>query len=564
MNINNTKRNCIIVARVSSREQDEIGYSLPSQLKLLIEYADRQGFIIKHKFDISETASKQEQRKKFNQMLKLAVQDKVDIIIFEKVDRVTRSIHSSVDIYNWLDSDENRQLHCVKDSLVLHKYSRSQDKLNWDIKVAMAKNYADNLSEEVRKGKKEKIEQGWYPGSAPIGYKSVDALGSKRKITVIDTTKSPLVKMCFELFVSGKYSIETLTKKMNDEGLRNKRGNKLVKSGMHELLRNPFYYGAFIWNKKLHTHGKHEPIISKELFDRVQQTLTRKPDAKYSKHFYMLKGLVRCEECGGPISWSEKKGHVYGRCNHYRECNQSVCGREDYCDNVVVEALQSLKVQSPRLKEWIKKSLQEGNKDQEEYVLASLSSLNEELNKIVRKQSKLYDDRLEEIISLDTYKVKNVKFEEEKSSVESKIIKLNQDTNKYFQIGTLVYLVAQYADEIYGILDPEEISGVMKYIFSDITLFNGEMSYKYTEPFKVLKKAVERTNKESSKQAEKPELAKNIFEPAITIEKTIQSELSEAVRTEIRRDRDSNPRPDCSSTAFRGQRYRPLSHLSIN
>lgn len=541
MNTNNTKRKSIVVARVSSKEQEEVGYSLPSQLKLLTEYADRHSFEIKHKFDISETASKQEQRKKFNQMLKLAVKDKIDILIFEKVDRVTRSLHSSVDIYNWLDADENRQLHCVKDSLILHKYSKSQDKLNWDIKVAMAKNYADNLSEEVRKGKKEKIEQGWFPGSAPIGYKSVDAIGSKRKVVIIDTEKAPLIRRCFELFVTGNYSIETIMKKMNEEGLRNKRGHKLVKSGMHELLRNPFYYGAFVWNKKLYTHGRHEPIISKELFERVQQVLTRKPDAKYSKHFYMLKGLVRCEECGGPISWSEKKGHIYGRCNHYRECSQTACGREDHFDKAIIDALKVLKVQSPRLKEWIKKSLQEGNKEQEDYLHSSIGSLTQELNKIIEKQSRLYDDKLDELISLETYKTKNAELEGQKDSITIQIDKLNKDSNKYFQVGTLVYLVAQYADEIYSILDPKDISGIMKYIFMNITLFNGEMNYKYTEPFKVLKKAVEITN-ESSKLQENTDLAQNILEPVVTLEKTIQSELADAVRTEIRRERDSNPR----------------------
>ncbi len=124
---------------------------------------------------------------------------------------------------------------------------------------------------------------------------------------------------------------------MNADGMRNKQGRKIVKSRMHEILRNPFYYGAFQWNGKVYTNGKHEPIISKELFTRVQQALSRKPDAKYSKHFYMLKGLVRCEECQGSISWFEKKGHIYGRCNHHRECTQNKCGREDDCDEVITK-----------------------------------------------------------------------------------------------------------------------------------------------------------------------------------------------------------------------------------
>lgn len=322
-------------------------------------------------------------------MLRLAVSDKIDVLVFEKVDRVTRSLHSSMDIYNWLDANDQREVHCVKDSLILHKYSKSQDKLNWDIKVAMAKNYADNLSEEVRKGKKEKLEQGWYPGSAPLGYKSVDAFGTKKKIQIIDSETSPFVRKCFELFASGNYSLETLTVRMNEEGMRNKQGRVFVKSRMHELLRNPFYYGVFRWNNKVYPNGRHERIISKELFDRVQETLTRKPDSKYGKHFYMLKGMVNCGECGGTISWYKKKGHVYGRCNHHRECSQKSCGREDQCDEVIQNALQALKVQSPRLREWIKKSLKEDNREQEAYLSTSLDTFNSQLKQITEKQSRL-------------------------------------------------------------------------------------------------------------------------------------------------------------------------------
>ena len=115
------------------------------------------------------------------------------------------------------------------------------------------------------------------------------------------------------------------------------------------------------------------------------------------------------------------------------------------------------------------------------------------------------------------------------------------DSNRYFQLGSLVYLVAQYADQIYEILEPEEISGVMKYIFGEITLISGKMQYQYKEAFKILKKAADITNK-SSKMGISPESDKNIFEPLTKAEKSVQSELIKAVRSEIRRGQDSNLR----------------------
>ena len=244
---------------------------------------------------------------------------------------------------------------------------------------------------------------------------------------------------------------------------------------------------------------------------------------------------------GGTISWYKKKGHVYGRCNHHRECSQKSCGREDQCDEAIKDALKSLKVQSPKLLNWIKKSLKEDNREQEAYVNSSIGTLNNQLQQIVSKQSRLYDDRLDDIIDLNTYKAKNTELEKQKEDIEEQISKLNQDNNKYFQVGTLVYLVAQYADKIYEKLEPTEISSVMKYIFGEITLYDGEMQYKYTDPFKVLKKAVEMTNK-SSKVLENADTSKNIFEPVQMAERTMQSEFVEAVHSEVRRGRDSNPR----------------------
>lgn len=533
MKTDSKNKTCMIVARVSSKDQEEEGFSLPAQLKLLNDHAEKYQFIVKERFDFVETASKKEQRNKFEEKLKLATQKNIKVLIFEKVDRVTRNLHSSVKLYDWLEEDPERELHCVKDSLILHKNSKSQDKLNWDIKVAMAKNYSDNLSEEVRKGKKEKIEQGWYPGAAPQGYKSVEGVGTKRKIQVIDEETSKYIIQSFELYVTGNYSLETLAEKMNKEGMRNKKGRKMTKNTIHEILKNPYYCGDFRWNGNVYKNGKHEPLISKDLFNRVQQVLTRKPDAKYNKHFYMLKGLVRCGECGGTISWYKKKGHVYGRCNHHRDCNQTSCGREDQCDDVVKNALKVLKVQSPRLKEWIVKALKEDNQDQEAYLNNSLDTLNAELKKLVGKQSRLYDDKLSELITLDMYKTKNSQLEDEKDKINDQIEKLNKESNRYFKIGVLVYLVAQYADEIYDILDPNEISSVMKYIFGEITLYDGNMQYKYTEPFKVLKKAVDLTN-ESSKMLEKASVPQNIFEPMKKIEGAVQKELVEAVHHEWR------------------------------
>ncbi len=138
----------VLLCRVSSKEQEETGYSLPAQEKLLNSYADRQNFKVAKVFSITESASGKKQREIFDNMMAYVKKEGIKIIICEKVDRLTRNFKDAVDIDEWLDKDEERQVHLVKDSLVLHKNSRSQEKLNWGIRILFAKNYIDNLSED--------------------------------------------------------------------------------------------------------------------------------------------------------------------------------------------------------------------------------------------------------------------------------------------------------------------------------------------------------------------------------------------------------------------------------
>lgn len=168
----------ILFCRVSSKEQEETGYSLPAQEKLLTEYSEKKDFKIDKIFSISESASGKTQRKFFDEMLAYVRKNNIKNIICEKVDRLTRNLKDAVEINDWIAEDSERQVHLVKDSLILHKESRSQEKLNWNVRLIFAQNYIDNLSEEVKKGQKEKIAQGWIPCRAKLGYKTVGEKGA--------------------------------------------------------------------------------------------------------------------------------------------------------------------------------------------------------------------------------------------------------------------------------------------------------------------------------------------------------------------------------------------------
>ena len=158
----------ISYARVSSREQEREGYSIPAQRKLLAEYARTYGFHIEQEFIDIESA-KDSGRKKFTSMRHLLEKDRhCRVVLVEKTDRLYRN---RTDALAFEDLIETRgvEVHLVKENRVVGKDSRSQDKFMHDIHVAVAKHYSENLKEEVIKGMREKASQGIYPGRAPFG-----------------------------------------------------------------------------------------------------------------------------------------------------------------------------------------------------------------------------------------------------------------------------------------------------------------------------------------------------------------------------------------------------------
>ena len=152
-------KKAVLYARVSSKEQEREGYSIPAQCKLLRSYAQRNGLEVVHEFIDVETA-KQSGRTHFTEMIRfLEEHPQVRTLLCEKTDRLYRNFKDYV-IIDELDLT----LIFVKEGSVLNKNSRSHEKFIHGIKVLMAKNYIDNLSEETRKGMLEKAEEGEFPG----------------------------------------------------------------------------------------------------------------------------------------------------------------------------------------------------------------------------------------------------------------------------------------------------------------------------------------------------------------------------------------------------------------
>jgi site-specific DNA recombinase len=186
-------KKAVIYARVSSKEQEREGFSIPAQLKLLREYASRNGFELVKEFIDVETA-KNPGRQNFAEMVRFCTKIKnCRVVLVEKTDRLYRNFRDAVTL-----EDLDLEIHLVKEGQIISKDAKSQAKLIHGMQLVLARNYIENLREEVKKGMREKAEQGIYPGRAPFGYRNNRA----DRTIQIHPENAQIVTRIFELYAS--------------------------------------------------------------------------------------------------------------------------------------------------------------------------------------------------------------------------------------------------------------------------------------------------------------------------------------------------------------------------
>jgi site-specific DNA recombinase len=309
-------KRAVIYARVSSKEQEKEGFSIPAQLKLLKEYAAANSFAIAQEYVDVETA-KQTGRAAFGEMVAfLKAHPSVRVMLVEKTDRLYRNLK------DWVTVDElDVEMHFPKEGVVLSRESRSSEKFMHGIKVLMAKNYIDNLSEEARKGMQEKAEQGIWPTVAPLGYRNIAGADGK-KIIEPDPESAPIISRIFEWYATGRHSLKQAARMARDAGLvYRKSGAKVPVSTIHAILRNRLYAGWFEWNGRFY-QGRHEPLVSVELWERAQRVLNGRFLKKHRRvtHDFAFSGLIACGKCGcSVVGEIKKQRYVYYHCTGYAD-----------------------------------------------------------------------------------------------------------------------------------------------------------------------------------------------------------------------------------------------------
>ena len=389
-----------LYARKSTDEDDRQVLSIEAQVTELHEFARKENLEVIKEFVESKTA-KAPGRPIFNSMIKeIESLGNVGILAWHP-DRLARNSIDGGKIIYLVDKEQITSLKFP----TFWFDSTPQGKFMLNIAFGQSKYYIDNLSENIKRGIRQKLRRGEMPGLAPVGY-----LNELRNHTLVkDPERWPAVKKMFLAYATGEKTLEDLQKLSLSLGLVSRRtGKALHISKIDCMLRNPFYYGVFKHKGELY-QGSHEPIISKKLFDMVQRIVEARGKPRKAKEIeaFAFRGIFTCGECGRAVT-AEKKIKPSGRTYIYYRCTKKnrVCHQKYLEEKKLVAQLKELFREVSIRESWKDEMLKQWEKDYREAQTSSSSSaapLKQELKTLEEKQMRLLDAYLEQTISNEEY-----------------------------------------------------------------------------------------------------------------------------------------------------------------
>lgn len=502
-----------LYARKSSESEDRQALSIDAQIQELGEFARRDGLKIVNTYTEAQSA-KRPGRPEFEKMMKAIGKRKGVGVLCWKLDRLTRNM---LDAARISDALESGALQVIRTPQQEYRNS-SSDLFMSGLEFLMGKKYIDDLSENVKRGMRAKVRDGWFPGAAPIGYVNDPSQGKGAKRIRRDPERFRLVRKLWDLMLTGCYTVNRLLDiATNDLGLRHRAFRKLPsrpmsESGICYMFSNPFYCGQFRYNGELFS-GKHEPMVTLSEFRRVQKLLGRTDRERPKRHLFTFTGLIRCGECGAGITAEEKYKHIKGtgerRRYVYYHCSRSKGARciqpslrEDHLKGQFAAALKRLSF-NPAYLDWIDRHLDELAESESLTVEESGRSIDKELSAVTRSLDNLFALKLspanqdgsllsdkEFVEQKNRLLVDRTKLEEHKSAREDLVKESTVRAKDVFRF-------AAYAYETFVSGTRDQQRAVFSGITSNQKITNKSLVFETLRPFEILSRGIEKSGSKS-------------------------------------------------------------------
>ena len=475
-----------ILARVSTKEQEDTN-SLPSQLRRMQEYSARNDFEIIETFKFAESSTKQD-RKQFQQMIKQIEKSKQKIaIITDTVDRMQRDFKESV-LLDDLRKRDKIIIHFIRENLILHQNSNSSELMRWDMAVMFAKSYVTQLSDNVKRSFEQKVKNGEWLSKAPYGYRNVRTEDDKSWIEQ-DSSQALIVLEMYRWYATGSYSMIEIRKKLKKE-----HNVKMGISLIAKILNNPFYYGEMIIKGKLYPH-KYEPIISKDLFEKVEAVIKgfNKKSFKYAGIPFLYRGLIRCAVCGCSVSPERKKGFHYYHCTEFKGKHKTPYVREETISDQVAKAFEAIVLSEDDYKK-VSEMLKKAHQDKVGYKSRRVNRLNIELSRYIQRLEKLYEDHLDGVVDDTFYERKASEYRGMRDSIKSKLDAIDKADDAFYLTVDRMLKLTQKAPSLLLRSEMEYSRRLFNFVLQNATLDQSLLRWEYKEPFDILARTAKNAN----------------------------------------------------------------------
>lgn len=437
-----------IYCRVSTDEQAEFGYSIDEQKRLLEEWCKANDYIIYKCYSDRGISGKNiKDRPALKELLSDAKEGKFDMVISWKINRVSRKLEDVLKIVNILE----------KNNITFKSYSEPFEtdtpagRMQFQMMALIGEFERGTIAQNVKMGMIAKAKSGNWCGGRVLGYDLVpnnspeEEKKGKNKLE-INEKEAEIVRFIFNEYSKGK-GYKAITNKMNKLGYKTKKGNNFSVGSIRDILTNPVYIGEIRYNVRqnwsekrrrninpnpIRVKGKHEAIIDRELWDKVQLILESKkgkPSRIYDGE-YPLTGILRCPKCGAgmvisrttnTLSDGTKKRIAYYCCGNWKNKGTSVCNsntiRVDKANEYVFKKIEEL-VSNEAMIKAVVKNINKERKDKVKPAKRLLGDIDKELEKLDKRKRKIFEAYEDDILTKEEFQTRKNELNEKIRTLE--------------------------------------------------------------------------------------------------------------------------------------------------
>jgi site-specific DNA recombinase len=474
-----------LYARKSTDDEERQVMSIEAQLSELEEFAKREEIQIAERF-IESKSAKAPGRPVFNRMVEkiYASNEPVGILAWHP-DRLARNSVDGGQVIYLIDIQKIAALRFP----TFWFEPTPQGLFMLQVAFGQSKYYSDNLSENVKRGMRQKLRRGEWLNIAPVGYFN----NPRTRNIEPDPVNAKIIQRIFEEFATGIHSLESARHRLGFFGLVSRSGTLLGKSAVQRILSNPVYIGLIV-SKGETFQGSFEPLIGNELFDAVQEQLRKrsKPRKNKKRHDFPFTGLLTCSECGGAITAQYGKGnggtYVYYRCSKkFGKCGQPYMRDESMKEQI------SLLLQKASLPEsWAGPAFAQLDRWEEE-ERGKLRSFAQKrahsLSGVQDKLDRLVGGLLDGIIDKDTYLLKKDQLIRQKIGLEQDQADFGERTSHWVEPMRQWLETAHKAGKLSFSDDYPGMKQILEQIGTNRQVFHKKVEVEFVRPFGSLLRA---------------------------------------------------------------------------